>query len=359
MPEPRAQTGVLSRPRMQAVVLLAATALGLFLCYLLIHPFLPALSWGLALAVVGYPIHKAICRRVPYPTLSASLTVAVIAAVIILPLVFVTQQLVRQAMDAATVAQEAIESGSWRQWIEGQPGLASVAGYAEGVIAIDQIVPHAGQFLEKWAPAVVMGSLAAGMQLLITVLVLFYFFRDKRDLAGDARSYLPLTEPEADCVITRVTDTIHATIFGSLTVALIQGFMGGLMFWALGLPAPVVWGAVMAVLATIPMAGTFIIWAPAAAYLALSGSLGKALILVAWGGIAIALIDNLLYPALVGKRLHFHPLPVFFSIVGGLTVFGMAGLVLGPLVLSVTTALLEVLRGRTAGQRAADSRAAA
>jgi len=360
MAEPRvARTGVLSRPRVQALVLLGATAVALYLCYLIVRPFLAALSWGLALAVVGYPIHKFICRRLPHPTLSAALTVFAIAAVIIAPLAFVAQRLVREATGAAVYAQELIANDGWREVIEGQPRLAALMGWLESVVTVDDIVPHVTGYLEKLAPALVVGSLTAVAQLLITVLVLFYFFRDKRDLAGDLRSYLPLSSREADGVITRVTDTIHATIFGSLVVAVVQGFMGGLMFWFLGLPAPLLWGTVMAVLATIPVAGTFIVWAPTAVYLALSGAIGKALILAAWGGIAIALIDNLLYPILVGKRLHFHPLPVFFSIVGGLWLFGMAGLVLGPLTLSVTSALLDVLRRRTAARRAVDARTTA
>lgn len=360
MPEPRVtQIGVLSRPRVQALVLLGAAALGLFLCYLLVQPFLPALSWGLALAVVGYPLHKVICRRVPYPTLAAGLTVLAIAAVIIAPLVFVTQQIVGQVMEAGTQVQQAVQTGSWRQAIESRPQVAMVVGWVESVVSLDDMMRRTAGYVEQWGPAVVAGSLITAIQLLITALVLFYFFRDKRDLAGDVRSYLPLSEREADMLVARVTDTIHATIFGSLTVAAVQGFMGGLMFWLLGLPGPVLWGAVMAVLATIPVAGTFVIWAPAAIYLATSGEWGQALILAGWGCAAIGLIDNLLYPILVGKRLQFHPLPVFFSIVGGLWVFGTAGLVLGPLVLSVTTALLEVLRHRTAGRRAADARGAA
>jgi len=117
---------VLSRPRMQAFVLLGATALGLYLCYRLVHPFLPALSWGLALAVVGYPIHKFICRRLPYKTLSAALTVLVIAALIIVPIVFVTQQLMRQATEAVGYAQEAISGDTWRQAAEKQPAARAV-----------------------------------------------------------------------------------------------------------------------------------------------------------------------------------------------------------------------------------------
>ncbi|MBM4443303.1 MAG: AI-2E family transporter [Candidatus Rokubacteria bacterium] len=360
MAEPRAaQAGFLSRTRLQALVLLAATALGVYLCYRIVQPFMPALAWGLALAVIGYPVHKIICRRVRQPTIAAALTVLTIAVAIIAPIVFVTQQLLRQVVEASTYAREALESGAWRQAIDSRPQVAAVAGWLESALALDEVIPKLGGYLEAWGPAFVMGSLAAAMQLLITVLVLFYFFRDKRDLAADVRSLLPLSERESDTVLRYVTDTIHATIFGSLTVAAVQGFMGGLMFWLLGLPAPVLWGTVMAVLATIPVTGTFLVWGPAAIYLATSGAWGKALILVVWGGVAIALIDNVLYPILVGKRLHFHPLPVFFSIVGGLTLFGVAGLVLGPLALSVTAALLDVLRRRTAGRRAADTREAA
>jgi predicted PurR-regulated permease PerM len=360
MPDERVtQSGVLSRSRVQAIVLLGAAALGLYICYRLVQPFLPALAWGLALAVVGYPVHKVICRRIPHPTLAALLTVAVIAAVIIAPLVFVTQQLARQVVDAVAWAQQAAASGAWRHAIDSRPQLASVFSFVESALPLDDIVPRIAGYLEQWAPAFVGGSIAAAVQLFITVLVLFYFFRDKRDLGEDVRSFLPLSEGEANTVMRQVTDTIQATIFGSLTVAAVQGLLGGLMFWFLGLPAPVLWGAVMAVLATIPVAGTFVVWAPAAIYLAISGDWGKALILAGWGATAIGLIDNLLYPMLVGKRLHFHPLPVFFSIVGGLWVFGTAGLVIGPLALSMTSALLEVLRQRTAGRRTADSRAAA
>jgi predicted PurR-regulated permease PerM len=130
------------------------------------------------------------------------------------------------------------------------------------------------------------------------------------------------------------------------------------MFWVLGLPAAVLWGAVMAVLAIIPVLGAFIVWVPAALFLVLEGSWGKALILAGWGGLVVSLIDNLLYPVLVGKRLRLHTLPVFIVIVGGLTLFGSAGIVLGPVTLAITVALVEIWRRRTAGGRPAESSAA-
>lgn len=350
-----ATAGVLSRQRVHALALIAATLLGVYLCYRLIEPFLPALAWGLALAVVAYPIHKAICRRVPNAAVSAALSVVTVALVIVAPAAFVIHQLVRQGSEAVGVARQYLESGAWREAVESQPRLAPVAGWVAENLAVEDLVARGGEYLEAWGPAVLSGSVGVVVQLLITLLVLFYLFRDKRDIAADVRSFLPLSERETDILMRRIVDTIHATIFGSLAVAAVQGFMGGLMFWFLGLPAPIVWGAVMALLATIPVMGTFVVWAPAAVYLAASGAWGKAAILVGWGAVAIGLIDNFLYPMLVGRRLRFHPLPVFFSIVGGLALFGAAGLVLGPIVLSVTAALLDLLRRRTSRGQAADA----
>jgi predicted PurR-regulated permease PerM len=120
------------------------------------------------------------------------------------------------------------------------------------------------------------------------------------------------------------------------------------MFWILGLPSPLLWGAVMAVLAVLPVLGAAIVWAPAALYLALTGSWEKALILTTWGAIAVGLVDNLLYPLIVKGRLRMHTVPVFISIIGGLVAFGAVGLVLGPVVLALAVALGDVWRRRMA-----------
>jgi predicted PurR-regulated permease PerM len=131
-------------------------------------------------------------------------------------------------------------------------------------------------------------------------------------------------------------------------VAAIQGFMGGLMFWILGLPSALFWGVVMGLIAIVHVLCTFLVWAPAAAFLALNGAWWKAAILVGWGAIAIGLIDNLLYPTMVGSQLRLHPVLVFFSVLGGIGFYGPAGVILGPLTLVVTIALVEIWRRRTA-----------
>jgi predicted PurR-regulated permease PerM len=354
-PPATARAGVLSRQRVNALVLIGATLVGLYLCYRLVAPFLPALAWGLAIAVVAHPLHEAIRRWIRYATPAAVVSVVAVCVFIIGPVAFVVRQIVQQAGEALRLVRGYVEGGAWRDAIASRPRLAQIASWAAENVGLQDVAARAGEYVEAWAPAFVSGSVGVAVQLLITLLVLFYFFRDTREIAATVRRLLPLSDAETDFLFRRVGDTIHATIFGSLAVAAVQGFMGGLMFWMLGLPAAVAWGAVMGVLATIPVMGTFVVWAPAAVYLAATGSWGKAAVLAAWGALAIGLIDNLLYPMLVGQRLRFHPLPVFFSIVGGIALFGATGLVLGPLTLSVTTALIELLSARTVGGRAADA----
>ena len=185
------------------------------------------------------------------------------------------------------------------------------------------------------------------ISVLLTFYLLFYFLRDQREALRSLRSLSPLSEADMDRLFSRVGDTVHATMYGTLAVAVIQGTLGGLMFWWLDLPAPLLWGLVMGVLAIVPVLGAFVVWIPAAVFLALDGSWGKALILALWGGVLVGGIDNVIYPILVGNRLRLHTIPAFMAIVGGLIVFGPSGVILGPMTLTVTVLLLEIWRNRT------------
>ncbi|MBC7469879.1 MAG: AI-2E family transporter, partial [Ramlibacter sp.] len=159
---------------------------------------------------------------------------------------------------------------------------------------------------------------------------------------------VPLSPFENTQVRNNIRDTPGAVEYDTLAVAVVQGTFGGLMLWGPGRPAPILWGAVMATLATLPLFGAALIWMPAAAYLAIGGDWDKALLLTAWGTVVIGLIDNLLYPLLVKNRLRIHTVPVFISVLGGVFVFGATGFVLGPLVLAVAIALIDIWRRRMA-----------
>lgn len=342
-----------SRNRLPAVVFFIVSALLAYCCYLLARPFLPALAWALALAVVAHPIHGWIQRRIARPSLGAGLAVTLVAIIVVAPLTFVAGSVLSEANDALEAAgsgrleaavRAAIDSnGHWARLWNRLAAQGTLANSAEQISAL------AG----KWTTRLVGGSVTGTINVLIAFFVLFYFLRDRDAVTAFVRSILPLSDRECSRVFARVRDTIFASVYGTLTVAAVQGLLGGLMFWWLGLPAPLLWGVVMGLLAIIPVLGAFVVWIPAAIFLAAQGSWAKAILLVVWGTFIIGLIDNLLYPVLVGKRLRLHTLPVFFSIVGGLIVFGASGLILGPVILALTDAAIDVWRSRTSGERSA------
>jgi predicted PurR-regulated permease PerM len=353
--QPVNHEGWWTRDHSLIVVLVGSTGVLLVLCWQLVQPFLTPIAWALALAVVAHPLHRWIARRIKQPGIAAGLAVFLIAIALLALASFVGHSMLKEAAAAAQAIQTGLDSGQWRAQLAANPRLGGA------LTALEQQVNLAGQLhgmageIGKRVSQVVTGSAWIIVQLLLTLFVLFYLFRDHRTALGTLRSLVPLSERETDEVFTRVADTIHATIFGTLVVAAVQGALGGLMFWWLGLPAPILWGAVMALLAIVPVLGAFVVWVPAAIFLAVSGQWGKAAILTVWGGVIVALIDNLLYPILVGKRLRLHTVPVFFAIVGGLAVFGAAGIILGPVILALTDAILEVWRRRTAHGRPAEA----
>ena len=167
-------------------------------------------------------------------------------------------------------------------------------------------------------------------------------------------SWLPLTRLETEKLLRRVAETVHATVYGTLAVAAVQGTLGGLMFWMLGLPTPLLWGLVMGLLSIVPVLGAFIVWIPAAILLILDGSWARALILAGWGGIVVGGIDNVLRPMFVGNRLRLHTIPAFISIIGGLLLFGAPGFILGPLAATMTMLFIEFWASHEASSQTPD-----
>jgi predicted PurR-regulated permease PerM len=334
-----------SRSHVQTLVLMGATVVGIYLCYRLATPFLPALAWALALAVLFCPLQRWLESKLKRPSLAAVVSVLVVGLIVVVPVTFVGQRLAHEAAQGAEIIKTKIESGEWRHALEAHPRLAPLADWMER-----QNLPGTIKAVTTWltttGASFVKGSVVELVGLLLTFYLLFFFLRDRRAALQLLRSLSPLSEAAMDRLFGRVTDTIYATVYGTLAVSAVQGLLGGLMFWWLGLPAPLLWGLVMAVLAVVPVLGAFVVWIPAALFLALEGSWGKALILTAWGAVVVGGIDNVLRPILVGNRLHLHTILAFISVVGGLILFGPSGLILGPVVLTITTKLLEIWRDR-------------
>ncbi|HWP20421.1 MAG TPA: AI-2E family transporter [Burkholderiaceae bacterium] len=336
----------LTRSRAQTLALVAFTLLVAYLCWRLVEPFVPALTWALVLAVVFNPLHERIRARVPGKSVVAALAVLLVTIAVALPTVLVAQKVAEEALTHVEKLRGDPAKALIDETAKRYPRLAPTLRWLQREVGGSQQADKMANLVVDSTRRFISQSIYFVVGALVTLYLLFYFFRDKDKTLRAVRRLAPLSTQESEKVFSDVRDTIYAIVYGTLVVSLVQGVLGGIIFWWLDLPAPLVWGAVMAFLAILPVLGAAIVWAPAAVALALGGEWDKALILAVWGSVVIGLIDNLLYPLLVKGRMRLHTVPVFIAVIGGLVAFGTAGVVLGPMVLALGKALLEVWRAR-------------
>lgn len=332
------------------------TLAGVYVCYRLVEPFLPALAWAVALAVIAHPLNEWVCRRVSTRTWSAVASTAVVVLVIVVPVLLVAERLAEEAT-AATHQARQLTDGGWQRAVERVPWLNDLFARVNGQVDVEQEARKLVAAVLGDVGRVVSGSVWWTLQLLVMVFILFFAFRDQEHLLAGLRRLLPVTRQEADHLFTRTSDAVHATVYATIVTGAIQGATGGLLFWALGVPAPLLWGVVMFVLGILPIVGAFLVWVPVAVGLVLNDRWGAALVIAVWGVLMAGPINNYVYAFLAGGRLRLHPVPALLAFIGGLVVFGVTGMVLGPVALAVTLALIDMWR-RRAEPKATDAKLA-
>lgn len=347
------QSAVFTRERVLTSVLALLTLITLYVCYRIVEPFLPAVAFALALAVATQTPFNWLRRRLHSQTASAGVAVTLVALLIIGPAAFLTTYIIQTAVE--NIGQ--LQSGSGldlQQRLEALPFIGGLVHEVLGRFRIEEQLGTVAKAVAGRATDVLSTSFGFLTQLGVTLFVLFFLYRDCGAAVNSLRQLLPLSNREADDLFERVASTISATVNGSLTVALVQAVLAGTVYLILGVPGAVLWGAATFLMALVPVLGTFLVWAPIALWLGLSGHVAKALFLVVWGGLVVGSIDNILYPYLVGGKLRLHTVPTFFSVLGGISLFGPAGLILGPLVVAITIALVDVWFHRTEHGQAAE-----
>ena len=329
-----------------STALFIATAVGVFLCARLIQPFLSSLAWALALAILFFPVHHRIEKAFKSRNLAAGFSVGFAIILVVLPALVVAQQLAVEAAGRADEFTSKLNSEAWRQSLASAPRLAAAVEFV--VKRVD--VPAAMQGMTTWLTGftalVVRTSAVEMLRAVLTFYLLFYLLRDYRRGLELLKTLSPTRPEKMEELLSEVAHTIRATIHGTAVVSVVQGALGGLMLWWLGVPAPLFWGVVMALVAFVPILGAFIVWVPIALFLALEGHWDKALILSIWGTFVIGFIDNWLYPILVGRDLREHTVLAFLSTIGGIIFFGASGLILGPVTLTITKFLLKTWRAQ-------------
>lgn len=347
-PDPAAGRG-----RLTVLLILAAAAV--YLLVELLAPFLPALVTSAVLAVLVYPAYARLEDWITghgtwlgHRNVAAFAGTVAVFFLVLIPLVGVSLVLVQEVARSAEWAVR--EAGR----MLGPEGL--LRGWARA--AGDFLGIDGGEFRESLTDQLQGGvsTLTARtfdflsglggwlLQAGVALFSLFYFLRDADGIVRAVRWLMPLEEEETGRLFARSRDVIFATVYGNVVVAAVQGLLGGLAFWVVGLPAAVLWGTVMGVLSLIPVVSAPLVWVPAGGYLLANGQTLGGVFVLAFGALVIGTVDNYLRAIIVSERAQLHPLAVFLSVLGGIFLFGAAGLFLGPVLFVVGLSLLEIAR---------------
>lgn len=328
---------------------LAATGIALYLCWLMLRPFITVLEWAAVLVIVFYPVHKRLAKKIKRRGLSALLSSLLVIAILVLPLTFLTMALTNELAGAARnlpeqVAQlmdpEAPITGKVSKWIRDH---VPVDGARSQEFVVEQL-KTAGAALLGQSLGMVGNILSAIVKAFFVIITMYYLFRDGDKIVRALPGALPLNNHQSEAMLARIIQVVSASVYGVVTIAMLQGMLGGLAFWILGVPSPLLWATVLAFVCMIPIAGSFFVWLPASIYLMMTGHWTKAILLSLWGALVISTIDNFLRPKLIKNQTKLHELFVFFSVLGGMSVFGLLGIVLGPVVLAITLGLLDTFK---------------
>lgn len=328
-------------------------------------PFYGTILWGLVVAILFNPLNlrlrKAMGRR---RGLASVATVLLVIVMVILPLILVSAALAQQA----TGAYRMVQSGqldfvlylqrildalpSWMRELLNYFGLTDLASVKEKVTAS---LAQASQMIAAKAVGLGLGAFDFAVGLGVMLYLLFYLLRDGDHLLKRMKNAVPLGGEQKTLLLNRIALVVRATVKGGITVAAVQGMLGGIAFWFLGIPAPLIWALVMAFLSLLPAIGAAIVWAPVALYLLATGSIWQGLFLIGYGVVVIGLVDNLLRPFLVGQSTKLPDYIVLISTLGGIEIFGLQGFVIGPLIAAIFMVSWEIQADAKAAIEAKDA----
>jgi predicted PurR-regulated permease PerM len=321
----------------------------------ILWPFSGAILWGTVLAIVFRPMYRRVLYTIGQrPNVAALISLAVILFIAILPVVGIAAALVQQTL----AIYRRIEAGKFDAGLflsripETLPGWAvellnhfDLMDFAAVQERISAVLTQGGQVIAAQALAIGQNTVGLVISFFVMLYLLFFLLRDGDALARRIRDAVPLHTGEQNALFRRFALVIRAIVKGSIVVALVQGALGGLIFWLLGIQGALLWGAMMAVLSLLPVVGAGLVWAPVGLYLLFTGAVWQGIVLIAFGMLVISMVDNVLRPILVGGETKIPDYLVLMTTLGGLTIFGINGLVIGPVIaamfLSVWDLFLE------------------
>lgn len=318
----------------------------------ILAPFLSPILWGLIIALVFAPVFRRALRWTDQRrNLAALFTLAGVVVLVVLPLSLLGLSLAREA----TGVYGRLQSGEWNpggylhRVFEALPSWVGSLLDRFGLTSFDTVLKRINASISQGVESVGMVAVDVGQnmanftaKLFITLYLAFFMIRDGDAMARTLRDALPLPLAHKQALFQTFATVLRATVKGHLVVAVVQGALGGLAFWSLGIQASLLWAVLMALLSLLPVVGSGLVWLPMALFLLVSGALWQGLALLAYGVLVIGLVDNLLRPLLVGRDTRLPDYLVMLSTLGGLATFGVNGLVLGPAIAALFVAVWKI-----------------
>ena len=317
-----------------------------WLAFRIVRPFLVEIGWAVVLAICLDPIRVRLLPRLG-PTRTALVLTLAVVVLLVIPVAFVGTAVVQQGGPAVSYVEEQLRSGggaaSWfhQAWEWARARAPFLPTEQEAIAGVTASIGKAAQFVAGQAGGLLKGAANFLFTLVITLAVLFFMIRDAPMLERGLRRVLPFGPEQNERLLVITSDLVSASVTATLAIAALQGIIGGVTFALLGIPMAVLWGTMMAIFALLPLVGAALVWAPAAIWLALSGSLVKGIVLAAVGVLVLGNVDNVVRPLLLAGKSQMNTLVLIISLMGGVSAFGFIGIVLGPLVAALLTALVE------------------
>ncbi len=332
------------------VLLFLVLALG-YLSYLILKPFLSAIMWAIVLSIVFYPIYVFIRKRLRWKSLASLITLVIILLVILGPFSYLSFVLTQEIV--AMVGK--VEKGTLDPLgtIIRHPYINAVLNKVLSFFSVSEAqfqkvlidtISQVGKASTDFIKSGLGNVASAAMDFIFMIFSIFFLLEDGPRFVERLGDYMPFSPKQREKILAQTKGIVVSTIYGGVTVAVVQGLIGGIALALLKVPSPVVWGVAMFIAAFIPLFGTFIIWGPAALYLFVQGHLLKALILILVGIFGISSVDNVLRPLIIRDKMRMPILAIFFSILGGIKLFGLIGFIMGPLVLALFVSVFEIFR---------------
>ncbi|MEM9666953.1 MAG: AI-2E family transporter [Bacteroidota bacterium] len=318
----------------------------------LVQSFLQPLFWAAVLATLFHGVQQRYLDRLGgRANLAALLTLLTIVVIVIGPLLVIGMAAARESIAIyERVASGDINVQGLVDRVEGW--MPTIAAYAERVgTDLNQLRQNLSEAAVTASQAIASQALNIGQEALrFTVLlglmlyILYFFLRDGKKMVDMLIQTLPLGDDREHRLLGKFAEVSRATIKGTLVVGVVQGSLGGLAFWLLGISGPVFWGVIMTVLSFLPAVGSARVWGPAAIILIATGEVVQGVILIGVGALLIGLVDNILRPILVGRDTQMPDFLILLATLGGITVFGISGFVIGPIIAAFFLAIWQMFQ---------------